>query len=307
MKNRFVEDIGFSSCALCCKSNTLCESHIIPSFVYRWLINTSATGYIRCGEVPNQRRQDGWKPKMLCEDCERKISAWEKYFADKCFYPIINRTENSIHYKSWMLKFATSVSWRVLRSFKAIGGTDSFPKNIQDGIEIALDSWKAFIMGERPNPGEHEQHLILADAVVSAIFADIPQNINRYLLRAAEIYVAHTADSAFTYAKLGTFILFGFIKMPFPRRWKGTKLNANEGRFGVGNIEIPLNVGEFIMNRAKRSVQRMKLISEKQQAKISETYRKSNNRVLKSGTLQAMQNDVDLFGESALDVFNNEN
>ncbi|MDA2911390.1 hypothetical protein MYX04_10715, partial [Nitrospiraceae bacterium AH_259_D15_M11_P09] len=161
MGKRFSKEIGFSNCALCANSADLRQSHIIPSFVFEWLVNTSATGFMRFGEAPNLRVQDGWKPKMLCGDCEQNFALLEKRFADNCFYPIVNGEKSQIHYGTWMLTFATSVSWRVLRSFKAIGGLDGFPQNILDAADDALSTWKAFLFDEEPHPGRHEQHLIL--------------------------------------------------------------------------------------------------------------------------------------------------
>ena len=56
-----------SECALCLKEKTLCDSHIIPSFVYKWLKDTSATGYLRNGNSPNLRQQDGLKIKIIMQ------------------------------------------------------------------------------------------------------------------------------------------------------------------------------------------------------------------------------------------------
>lgn len=307
MNKRFARNIGFSSCALCDESSELQDSHIIPSFIFEWLVNTSGTGFMRFGESPNLRVQDGWKPKMLCADCEQKFSLWEKRFADNCFYPIINGEKNQIRYEAWMLKFATSVSWRVLRSFKAIGGLDGFPENILSATENSLDVWRAYLLGKTSNPAKHEQHLMLMDTIESTTFENTPKNINRYLLRAVEIYVAYTPDSAITYAKMGKFILFGFIENPYPRRWKGTKLNANEGRFGVSDIELPSNVGNFIMDRARLAAEKTKQISEKQRAKINESYRKDIDRAATSESMRAMTQDVLLFGNSMFDVTHNKN
>ena len=302
MVKQFSNDIGFSNCALCANSTDIQQSHIIPSFVYEWLVNTSATGFMRFGETPNLRVQDGWKPKMLCGDCEQNFALLEKRFADNCFYPIINGEKAQIHYETWMLKFATSVSWRVLRSFKAIGGLDGFPPNILEAVEDALSTWKAFLFDEAPHPGRHEQHLILIDGIESTSLQNVPENINRYLLRAIEIYVAYTPDSAITYAKMGKIILFGFIENPHPRRWKGTKINVKEGRFGVSDIELPSDVGEFIMDRARRAAERTKQMSEKQKDRIAETYRKDMDRAADSETIRAMTHDVLLFGDSAFEA-----
>ncbi len=55
-------------CRLCGKNADLQESHIIPSFVYRWLKDSSGTGYLRFGPEPNKRVQDGYKnPKVQPE------------------------------------------------------------------------------------------------------------------------------------------------------------------------------------------------------------------------------------------------
>lgn len=307
MEKRFLQDIGFSNCALCANSSDLRESHIIPSFVFEWLVNTSATGFMRFGEAPNLRVQDGWKPKMLCGDCEQKFALWEKRFADNCFYPIANGEKSQIYYQTWMLKFATSVSWRVLRSFKAIGGLNGFPPNILDAAEDALSTWKAFLFDDKPHPGRHEQHLILVDSIKSTSLHNVPENINRYLLRTVEIYVAYTPDSAITYAKMGKFVLFGFIENPHPRRWKGTKINANKGRFGVGDTELPSDVGEFIMDRARLAAEKTKQMSDKQWARITETYRQDMDRAANSETIRAMEYDVLMFGDSAFEATQSEN
>lgn len=302
MATEFPKELGFSNCGLCEDSADLRQSHIIPSFVFEWLLNTSATGFMRFGEVPNLRVQDGWKPKMLCGKCEQGFSLFEKRFADDCFYPLINGEKSEIHYGTWLLKFATSVSWRVLLSFKAIGGLNGFPQNILAASEHALATWRAFLLGHEPNPGRHEQHLILLDAIEATSLRNLPANVNRYLLRAVEIYVAYTPDSAVTYAKMGKFVLFGFIENPYPRRWEGTKINANRGQFGGRDIELPSNVGEFIMDRARLAAQKTKKISAKQWARITETYRKDMDRAADSETISAMTHDVLLFGDSAFDA-----
>ncbi|MDA2911945.1 hypothetical protein MYX04_13585, partial [Nitrospiraceae bacterium AH_259_D15_M11_P09] len=147
----------------------------------------------------------------------------------------------------------------------------------------------------------------LVDAIESTSLHNVPENINRYLLRAVEIYVAYTPDSAVTYAKMGKFVLFGFIENPYPRRWKGTKINANEGRFGVSDIELPSNVGEFIMDRARLAAEKTKQISEKQRVRITETYRKDMDRAADSETIRAMTHDVLLFGDSAFEATQGEN
>ena len=101
---------------------------------------------------------------------------------------------------------------------------------------------------------------------------------------------------------MGKLVLFGFIENPYPRRWKGTKINANGGRFGISDIELPSEVGGLIKDRARRAAERTKQISEKQRDKITETYKKDMDRAADSETIRAMTHDVLLFGDSAFEA-----
>ena len=181
-QSRFPQ-LAFDQCVLCANSSDLRASHIIPGFVVDWLRNTSATGHFRLSENPNLRIQDGLKPRMLCSNCEQMFAPWEKTFAEKCFVPINRGSVPSIRYGPWMLKFSTSVSWRVLRLFKAAGLLSEAPGDVQVQVDLALRAWKLFLFGERPHPGRHEQHMILADVIESSSDPDLPTNMNRYLTR----------------------------------------------------------------------------------------------------------------------------
>lgn len=295
-------DMRFDLCPLCSESADLQSSHIIPSFVFQWLRDSGGTGHIRFSGRPNVRVQDGWKPRMLCAACEQRFGTWEKAFAENCFVPILEGKVSKIKYQAWMLKFATSVSWRVLRTFKAINALADFPPDLIAAADTALDEWAQFLMNKRPHPGPHEQHLLLVDGIQSSTITNMPPNINRYLLRAIEMHVAWTPTSAITYAKMGRFILFGFIQIPHPRQWKGTKLSANEGRFGVGHVTLPGNIGPFIMDRARRMAARYAEISDKQRSKMEESFLRDVDRVADSESFRALHQDVLLFGDEAFEI-----
>ena len=76
-----------SPCRLCGATKELQESHILPGFVFRWKKETSATGYLRFGQQPNLRVQDGVKLHLLCRDCEQRFNNWETEFANRIFHP----------------------------------------------------------------------------------------------------------------------------------------------------------------------------------------------------------------------------
>ncbi len=201
-----------------------------------------------------------------------------------------------------MLKFATSVSWRVLRYFKANGYLTEYPEHISTRINHTLDEWYRFLLGDTPNPGKHGQHMFLGDVIAGTSIANTPANISRYLVRAIDCDVAFTQDSAITYAKMGKFVLFGFIKIPHPRQWEGTKLHVRKGSFGEKNIELPSTVGEYLFDRAMRAANSNSKISTRQRARISKSYKQNLDRAVQSETLRALHQDVLLFGNKAFEI-----
>lgn len=297
-----IAKLVFEQCALCNRISDLQASHIIPGFVFDWVRNTSSTGHFRSSKSPNLRVQDGLKPRMLCKDCEQLFSLWEKKFSEECFVPLNNGDVRSIGYGPWMLKFATSVSWRVLRVFSATDGLAGFPNHLTTKVNDALQEWSQFLRGEKPNPGPHEQHMFVVDVIHSTSFPDAPSNISRYLARAVEIFVAHAQDAIISYAKLGRFVLFGFVAVKHPRRWKGTKLHVRHGQFGQHDIELPADIGEFIFDRARLAAEKYSQISELQHEKIKKSYEQSPDRAVHSETFRAMHQDVLMFGKSAFEA-----
>ena len=102
-----------SPCRLCGATKELQESHILPGFVFRWKKETSATGYLRFGQQPNLRVQDGVKLHLLCRDCEQRFNNWETEFANRIFHPMTQGKAARACYGPWLLLFCASVSWRV--------------------------------------------------------------------------------------------------------------------------------------------------------------------------------------------------
>ncbi len=186
--------------------------------------------------------------------------------------------------------------------FAASGYCSGFPVHIMNQINDTLQEWAGFLMGNKSHPGRHEQHMFVVDVIESTSIPNIPPNINRYLSRAIDCHVVHDQESAMSYAKMGRFVLFGFVTMEAPRHWKGTKLHVQRGRFGEQGIELPLTVWDMISGRAQLAAGKYAKISERQQSKIRQSYKKNADRVSKSGTLRAMHQDVLMFGESAFEV-----
>ena len=71
-------------CALCLSDKPLANSHVIPETVYRPTYDAKH----RAEEMSTKSRrfiQKGYREKLLCLECEGRLSKYEKYFADTWF------------------------------------------------------------------------------------------------------------------------------------------------------------------------------------------------------------------------------
>ena len=67
-----------AQCRLCGKEADLCESHLVPKFVFRWLKKTGADAF-RPPLDPNRKVKDGAKLYLLWEECEGRFGRVETY------------------------------------------------------------------------------------------------------------------------------------------------------------------------------------------------------------------------------------
>lgn len=289
-------------CQLCGQTEELQDSHILPAFVFKWLKETSATGFIRFGEEPNKRVQDGYKKPLLCASCEQRLSVWETFFSTKLFRPLSEDASLRVRYREWLLKFCVSVSWRSLTMLKEDQGQDHFSEAQRLSADQALHTWALFMLDRLPNPGRFEQHLLPLDAVQQFSGGALPANINRYFLRTVDVDAVRGEKAAFVFSKLGRFVIVGFIDMPFPKQWVGTKVHVREGLIAPGNYTLPIQFGEYLSDKARRFAAVHEQISDAQRQKIEETAMRNTERVARSATFEAMKNDAELFGEAAFEI-----
>jgi hypothetical protein len=286
-------------CRLCLKQDKLENSHIIPSFVFRWLKETSATGFLRFGQTPNRRSQDGYKEYWLCPECEDLFSRWETEFANNVFHPLTSGGASRFPYQEWLLKFAVSLSWCVLLYIKEADALKHFPAPLQQEADRALARWAGFLLGRQPHPGKYEQHMWPLDLVVDHTVRDILPNINRYFLRTVAIDAVCSDGDAFVYIKLPYVFFIGFIHMKRPKEWDETKVHVRQGVLGSSQYSHPRYFFEYMMGRARRMREIEESISDKQQETIEQSFNKNLDRFAGSETFKAMEADIALFGSEA--------
>jgi hypothetical protein len=286
-------------CRLCGKQRVLLESHIVPSFVYKWLKESSGTGYMRFGQEPNRRAQDGYKRYWLCSDCEQRLGTFESTFARQVFHPMSSGEKSSVVYGPWLRKFCVSVSWRVLSFFLEEDAMDHFSSKMKRSSYEAVECWRQYLMELNPHPAKYKQHFLPMETIQDYSNGDLPANINRYILRAIDIDAVCTPESAFVYSKLCRFVIIGFIEMPHPQQWEGTKVGRKHGKIKPRHYVLPFQFGEYLKNRARNLEKLNDAISEKQKKKIENTYRENIDRAVNSESFEAMHHDVTLFGDRA--------
>jgi len=261
---------------------------------------------MRLGREINRRVQDGLKPKLLCEECEKKFNQFETPFSAKLFYPLHNNEALRLspgpwfQYESWCMKFAASVSWRILTYFSQLG-LKHFSEEQQQAARAALSTWRSFLLGESENPGAYELHMVLLDRIADHTFSNLPPNFNRYLVRIVEQDVVRGKESVFVYAKLCRVLIVGFVQKSPNEKWRGAKLHVRKGEIGGMNYELPSQLLKYMCGRAQRLIELEAKLSPNQRQKIDAEYEKQKERALNSECLSISLYDYEMFGSSGED------
>lgn len=288
-------------CRLCGQKKELVESHIIPSFIYRWLKESSVTGHIRYGESKNKRIQDGTKTYLLCRDCEQLFGNWENIFANRIFLPL-NEGKITDTYGPWLLKFSVSISWRVLTYFKECLDLNHFSENLLKSVDNALNIWQEFLLDKRQHPYNCEQHILLFRGFnTDRHDSKLPSNFNQYISRSIDIdaVCSKTQPCAYIYVKMCRVLLIGFIEMNHRDRWRGTKIHVNKGTLEIKRYRMPSFIRDFMFHKSRRLQNINKEMSTRQWDKISKDYQKNFDKYPHSEMFNAITYDFMLFGDDA--------
>lgn len=112
--------------------------------------------------------------------------------------------------------------------------------------------WRAFLLGNSRNIERHEQHFLPLGPIESHTIAEMPENINRYFLRAVDMDIVSGGETVLTYSKIGPFIIMGFVEVPYPEQWVGTQVQLLRGKIAPRNYTLPSQFGEFLQQKAER-------------------------------------------------------
>jgi len=277
-----VKCFSSAKCALCQASGKLQVSHIIPSFVGKWLKETSATGFLRGAKNLNVRLQDTMKMPLLCLDCEKRVSKFEDYFARRIFFPYQNVGIQEFSYDESLLKFAVSMSWRVLLFSIQQRALDDAP-NLAPYAECALKTWRDYLLELRKEEGDYEHHIFFLDFVEGSA-AEIPSGFKWYRLRAIDGCLALGKETVFVYTKFPGIIFVSTVYPPKLEGWVGTRIIRGGGTIVPPQEIAYLGFRDFLIDRAKILFDSG--ISSIQEKKVMETMKSNMERLLFSKSFQ---------------------
>jgi len=267
-------------CALCQQPAHLLGSHILPAFIFRDARKVSTTGYFRSTVNPNQRLQDGPKLRLLCADCEAKFCQFEAEFSSKLYYEAL-KPSDKIEYSDYLIKFCTSISWRILKFYSP--NADIYSETEVSSSERAELKWRNYLMSVDKSPGEYEQYIFYLGNTEINIVDDVDLPLNQYLRCGIDLAIVNSDQALLTYAKFGNFALLGKIKgSAFPR---SDRVGLKSGYVRCSNLPIPL--AYIFRDRAELIRKSREKISGTQSNKIIDTVKRDLNRVINSRLFQA--------------------
>lgn len=283
-------------CAFCGEAKTLKNSHVLPAFVFRWF--KSDGGHIRHTDAPNKRVQDGPKLYWLCSDCEKIFERYETEFSKKLFHPWLSGTMQ-VPYSDWLIKFCTSVSWRILKYARDHNPEAKYSDEQLTLLDESEERWRLFLQGKVPHPARFEQHLLITDFVEETNIKDIPINFNRFMTRAITFDIVGSPRPVMTFGKLGRFIIFGMIQKG-PNKWEGTKVNLKNGVVKPRDIVLRFGLLDLFREKAAISENAMAKTSPKQLDKIDAYVLANLDKFRASDQFKAILADMEMFGPDAV-------
>ncbi len=272
------------TCKLCKRERPLLDSHIIPSFVVKWLKDTSATSFLRSAIVPNLRMQDSKTVNLLCKECEQAFSFNERLFALKVFRPYCEQELDDraiakgkltrIEYYEWLLRFSISVQWRLL----AVSEEDKhFISNTNENIRKiyrdVAEIWRLYLIGDRKDTGGYDTHIIFLQSM-SGVIGGLPDyiddRIDSYLLRAIDATTCGNDKELAVFTKLGPIALYSCVIPSIINRMRNTRIHKKGFLTTVQSVLNP-RVSGFIFRDRPKEVLHLIKYSDKQEEKIKDT------------------------------------
>lgn len=277
--------VGFETaelkCGLCGGPGPIRESHVVPDFVGRWLIETSGTPFLRDAVTPNRRKQRITTVRLLCSKCESRFSLFEHEFVHNLFYPYQRHEVPPAPYAEWCLKFIVSVSWRLLVTvLERLCREDRVWETTLRTFER---QWREFLLDNSSVPGPGAHHLFFAFPWVFQADAPFPDKFFSYIFRGLDGTPVIAADHCYVFSNLCGILIVSFMSPEDPDGWEGTHV-LSRGAFPDAQRVGWVPFGPFLFDRSKEVFRRP--LSGAQREHLRSTVEKHRERYLGSRDFQ---------------------
>lgn len=282
------------NCLLCQKEPQGELSHIIPSFAFKWLKKTSATGFLRNASSPNRRVQDGEKYPLLCEGCEDLFSGFEREFANRMFHPYTKDKKGGIEYERWFLKFSASIAWRALHHLwhNADASDGPLQEELNDKLDSPYQTWKEYLLGNVESPGNHRLWCCPVDDISNASLKNKPIGMSTYFTGAIDLDLVSNSSSGFVYIKLPYFLFFGEIFNDTKRKFSSNlQVRLKGGKLAEGDMHISEDILNYVLERGKISKDKNAELSDKQKELLEKSVQKDFSRAKNSRSMKSFLAD----------------
>lgn len=174
-------------CKLCIQERELCCSHIIPEFMYKCIGMYDEKGRFVIireikGKAEYKQRQKGLKERLLCKECETKMSKWEQYARRILYGPGTPKKPTKkperilvfegVNYKTFKL-FLLSILWRM-----SISGLEEF---IQVRLGPHTETIRKMLL--EGNPGNEDDYGCFVTSVIfDSDDFEINENLRKFML-----------------------------------------------------------------------------------------------------------------------------
>jgi hypothetical protein len=272
-------------CKLCEHDvEVLVNSHIIPSFVGKWLKDSSITGFLRQAANANRRKQDLIKLPLLCKRCELELSVNEKEFREKIFIPYVTKELDEwavakgriekFNYDKWLTDFILGLQWKALHTHPPISNLNYIDQRTcllyEEKIQSILEKWKRYLLRESKYFGNSRHYIIFLQNLASGsgtLPDGISEHVNAYLIRSVDTTLAISQRSLFLYTKLGPILIVSSI-YPSKLTKLGHALIKKKGSVLTAQHLNNPHLNEFIFITRPNEAFKNYKISLKQQKKI---------------------------------------
>jgi hypothetical protein len=191
----------------------------------------------------------------------------------------------------------------VLNFCKGLNPKTTYSNEDNQLFEDAEIVWRDFLLGRRPHPGKFSQQFVIFDLIDETDVEDLPTNINRYMMNAIAMDIVGSSSSAFTWAKIGQFQIFGVIKEGSDK-FENLKVHVRDGELKPGRVVLPGGMLGLYREKADQAKMKLSDISDAQFDKIDAALdvamKDDLERLLSSKSFAAMQADARMFGEDVI-------